>query len=483
MANPRTATELLDLIERFLLALLELRDGIDGERAQALAQLASEGETALGALRDIAKAAKDLKDLANKKPDEIQKDGKFKEVLNKLSEIVSGAGGRLEDRDRLALSTFFHDIAQSYREAQEELNAESLDYARNVPVGIPPAHFAIPSVKAEMEVGFETRSDRKVNLVFFGKTHSREQYGHSKISFEVVSTPPPPGGRVEGIPPFFAVGHERAGLLNALRDGAVAAGIPSDFKIDSASLLVLRIRRSVYADETAYLVIAIDEAGGARDRRRLAGAYVVRDRAGAYRLTRDIFSAKNLAEGQAVVVPPKSELLTVVDADLKKLEVNLGDLLVTFSVALHDWISEGGTRYPGFLSPVDERRDVLDAVYEDKRIKDIKELGGIGTYDLVLRRRVADGWAATRLVILRGNKREATDWRELVALVVKKVDSKWTIDTSFLGGDTLLHLDPPDSSVEARKATILNVPDVLLEVKAAATAWMEFLGSGNQPPA
>ena len=277
------------------------------------------------------------------------------------------------------------------------------------------------------------------------------------------------------------MGHERASLLNAIRDSAVAAGIPSDFQFESASVLVLRIRRSVYADETAYLVVAIDEAGGDRDRRRLAGAYVVRDSGGAYRLTRDIFSSKNLAEGQAVFVPPKNELLKIEVADLKKLEVNLGDLLVTFSVALHDWISEGGTRYPGFLSPLDERRDVLAAVYADDRIKQIKELGGSGPYDLVLRRRVADGWAATRLVILRGNKREATDWRELVALAVRKVDSNWVIDTSFPGGDPLLHLNAPDSSVEARRATIAIVPDVLFEVKAAATAWMEFLGWGISP--
>jgi len=478
----RTATDLLDLIERFLLAVLQVRDGIDGDKADALAKLAAEGEPALKALREIAENAKGLKDLANKKPDEIQKDGKFKELLKKLDENLSGAGGKLDEVDRLGLSTFFHDIAKSYREAQQELNEESLDYARNVPVGIPPAHFAIPSVKAEMEVGFETRSEGKVNLVFFGKTHSREQYGHSKISFEVVSTPPPPGGRVEGVPPFFAAGHERASLLNALGEKAAEAGVPSDFKFDSASLLVLRIRRSVYAEETAYLVVAIDQAGGDRDKRRLVGSFLVRDRVGSYRLTRDIFSAKNLSEGQAVVIPPKNELIKLADADLKKLEANLGDLLVTFSVALHDWISEGGTRYPGFLSPVDERREVLDAVYEDARIKKITELGGSGAFDLVLRRRVADGWAATRLVILRGNKREATDWRELVAVVVKKVDSKWTIDTSFLRGDTMLHLDPPDSGVEARKTTILNAPDVLLEVKAAATAWMEFLGSGIQSP-
>jgi hypothetical protein len=480
MASPRTAAELLDLIEQLLVTALQLSDGFEREKALALIQLAAEGEGALDKLHDIAK---DLKDLAGKRPEDLEKDLKFKGVPRKLSEIVSGAGGRLENRDRLGLSSFFHDIAQSYREAQEELNAESLDYARNVPAGIPPAHFAIPSVKAEMEVGFETRSDRKVNVVFFGKTFSREQYGHSKISFEVVSAPPPPGGRVEGIPPFFAVGHERNSVLAALRDGAVAAGIPSDFTFETASILVLRIRRSVYTDETAYLVVAIDEAGGDRDRRRSAGAYIVRDRQGAYRLSREVFSSKNLAEGQAVFVPSKNELRAFQAADLKKLEMNLGDLLVTFSVALHGWISEGGTRYPGFLSPIDERRDVLDAVYEDDRIKRIKELGGSGTYDLVLRRRVADGWAATRLVILRGNKREATDWRELVALSVRKVDGNWTIDPGFLGGDTLLHLDAPDAGDEARRVNIANVPDVLLEVKAAATAWMEFLGSGNLPPA
>ena len=40
MANPRTAAELLDLIERFLLTLLQLSDGFEREKALALIQAA-----------------------------------------------------------------------------------------------------------------------------------------------------------------------------------------------------------------------------------------------------------------------------------------------------------------------------------------------------------------------------------------------------------------------------------------------------------
>ena len=386
MAGPQTVVELGDLIERFFRGYFGLRDRFDDETAKALVEAARE----LSAL-DLQALHEAAEKIASRKPEDFKEQGKLRDAKEKIDKLgLKGLGGALEERDRVGLATFFHDVAEAYRAAQEELNIESLDYARNVPEGIPPAHFAIPSVRAEMEVGFETRRDRKVNLVFLGATNSRQDYGHSKISFEVVSAPPPPGGRLLGMPPFFVVGHERESPIEAVKALGSAAGIPSDFQIDTASVLVLRLRRSAYySDETAYLLMAVEDTGKAVEQRRTIGAHVVRSK-GRYSLTNAIFTPANLADGQVVFVPPTATLPTEEKA-LRRLEANLGDLLLTFSVSLYNWISEGGVRYPGFLAPADERLSVLNEVYQDARITSLTRLGGTGAYDLVLRRRDADG--------------------------------------------------------------------------------------------
>jgi hypothetical protein len=181
-------------------------------------------------------------------------------------------------------------------------------------------------------------------------------------------------------------------LLTAFEGILKDSNQSSDFPLDKASTLVLRFRRSAYRSETAYLLVAIRETVGSATG-RLVGACIVRDSNGDYRPADEIFTPRNLRVDKLVFVPRKDKLEAESSTALKKLEANLGDLLMSFSLALNDWISEGGPRYPAFLESVEERRSILEAVYKFPEIEQLSKLGSSSDYDLVLRRRVPDGWA------------------------------------------------------------------------------------------
>lgn len=96
------------------------------------------------------------------------------------------------------LSQFFTGVSQAVVDAQQELNDQSVRYIQQLPhheghALIPPSYFAIPSVKAEMKVGVSQVKGKGINVVIFQKEEQRQNYSESTISFEVVSTPAPPG--------------------------------------------------------------------------------------------------------------------------------------------------------------------------------------------------------------------------------------------------------------------------------------------------
>ena len=92
------------------------------------------------------------------------------------------------ESDTMQLADFFENVSQSLIDAQTTLNDRSLDYARNLSPGIPPAYYSIPSLKAEMKVGFSQTKGKGVSLILFSKKSQRQEYGESTVGFELVSS-------------------------------------------------------------------------------------------------------------------------------------------------------------------------------------------------------------------------------------------------------------------------------------------------------
>src|SRR5215213_6458290 len=142
--------------------------------------------------------------------------------------------------------------------AQTELNSRSLDYVTNLDPRFQPTYYGIPSLKAEMRVGFSKTSERGFNLILFSKSEQKMQYGESTVSFEVVGAPPPPGpvsfgDYVVPMPRFLVVGKKREDVITQ-----VAADKKIDQKVYANTrdnILVLRFERREPGEPTKYLVI------------------------------------------------------------------------------------------------------------------------------------------------------------------------------------------------------------------------------------
>src|SRR5690349_15383564 len=110
------------------------------------------------------------------------------------------------------LSTLFRNISTSLITAQKELNQSSLEYAATLDPRLPQTLYGIPSVKAEMRVGFNRLEQKGVNLFFFTNSKQKQDFAESLVSFEVVGTPPPPGPTSYGdyvvpVPRMIVVGQ------------------------------------------------------------------------------------------------------------------------------------------------------------------------------------------------------------------------------------------------------------------------------------
>jgi hypothetical protein len=140
--------------------------------------------------------------------------GERERALKAIGEVVAVEG-------TLELARFFENVSLSLIEAQKELNAQSLEYVRAADPRIPPAFFAIPSVKAEMKMGFSQVSQRGVNVVVFTRSQQKQEYGESTVTFELVAAPPPPGALLTGsallpVLKLIVTGAERGRILKGV---------------------------------------------------------------------------------------------------------------------------------------------------------------------------------------------------------------------------------------------------------------------------
>ena len=138
----------------------------------------------------------------------------------------AGGGGPVGGKDELKLKDFFESVTDSVVNAQRQLNTWSLAYAREAQsTSIPPALYSIPTVKAEVKLGFAKDEHSNLVVKVFGSPEEQSSYGESTVSFDIVASPPPPGATdfKAPIPPFLVVESERNAVFDAIApalDGA-----------------------------------------------------------------------------------------------------------------------------------------------------------------------------------------------------------------------------------------------------------------------
>ena len=341
-----------------------LREGIsvgkfDVKEGGRFRTAAREISAAVDDLKKGCNAINDIKKINNKK--KLDKIEASVEVLdsgesNQGAAIAlggptsDGRGPHLDEREP-ALNSFLQNVSLSLIEAQQRLNEQSLDYVERLPRGIPPAYFSIPTLKAELKVGFSKLTGKTVNLILFGEKEEKEQYGESTVTFELASAPPPPGGEALALPAFLVLGAEKSDVLEGVRRRFKELGKPADVKITEELSLVLAYRRTLIGDPKNYLVLSADPGGGKLTALHVEGA------GDNLVFTQDIYSSKTPPPDGFVQVPGPA-------GDRPRVIENLGDVLMNVVLIVNDWLGEESVSRSAFvITASEERRRILDAVY------------------------------------------------------------------------------------------------------------------------
>lgn len=232
-----------------LLRLIDTRKKLTQDvrkAARDLAERAGEGSARLGRLQELASEVADAGTSEERRKARERLLAEFftagdaaeaaeVETPQLLAAPPAAREGADEAEETVDLEEFFEGVSSSIVATQKALDRRSLDYVRNLHPQVAPAHFAIPSVKAEMKVGFRKVGGSGVNLVLFTSRKQKEDYGESTVSFEVAAAPPPPGPAPGALPGFVAQGADRERALDT-----VAALVPAPFADSRDRAVVLR---------------------------------------------------------------------------------------------------------------------------------------------------------------------------------------------------------------------------------------------------
>jgi hypothetical protein len=246
------------------------------------------------------------------------------------------------------LHKFFENISTSLIDAQIALDKQSIEYVQQRDPRIPPAYFAIPSVRAEMKLGFSQMSQRGVNMVLFTRGEQRQEYAESTVTFELIATPPPPGSPQAPVPPFLVLAPERErvcdGILEQVRKGPLAK-IADDLADEKSRGQAVALRGSVHSDKrTAYLVLWPGPPIG-DDRmkwKHFSVFYALANDAG-LELSVSIYD-KTHAPAEGFLFLPITKQMNDEHADTANLPLttrllDTGDVLMNVVVFLNDWLT------------------------------------------------------------------------------------------------------------------------------------------------
>ena len=200
-----------------------LREGIsvgefDVKEGGRFRKAAREMSAAVDDLKKGCKAINDIKKINNKK--KLDKIEASVEVLDSGESsqgaaialggpTSDGRGSHLDEREP-ALNSFLQNVSLSLIEAQQRLNEQSLDYVERLPRGIPPAYFSIPTLKAELKVGFSKLTGKSQSDPLRQKRRERTIRGkHRYLRTGQRSAPSGRGG--SSAPRVFGFGSREIG--------------------------------------------------------------------------------------------------------------------------------------------------------------------------------------------------------------------------------------------------------------------------------
>lgn len=206
-------------------------------------------------VEEINKKVEEINKILREKKNEPGDEASLKKLKDQIGTLVPD-----EVQDELKLENFFTDVSQSLITAQTELNTRSLEYARSLDGRILPVYYSIPSLKAEMKVGFSQTSGKGVNLILFSKKEERERFGESTVSFELVAVPPTPGMAGSPIPGFLVSGEEKNRLIEKINKQA-----PEEAKKKNKEELFTRFKHTIDND----LVLVLRDTGVESEKRYL----------------------------------------------------------------------------------------------------------------------------------------------------------------------------------------------------------------------
>jgi hypothetical protein len=170
------------------------------------------------AIRQGLTAKAEMKSMSAPPPEaEEPEKGVMVRESSRVAEFFRGDAGR--QPPAVPLAQFFQTVTQSIVDAQSALDLQSLSYARQLQgTLIPPVHFSIPNVHAEVKMGFNVDDPSNLLVRLFGKPEDSSNYGETTVSFDVAASPPPPGSEFRSpVPMFLVVPPERDRVLTAAR--------------------------------------------------------------------------------------------------------------------------------------------------------------------------------------------------------------------------------------------------------------------------
>jgi hypothetical protein len=189
--DPKNAGQINPLIK-------QLKENVDGLNIEVSA---------------LSKATSNLKELSNNQ--QLQESD-----LDAALKVLDITGDAASDD----LDNFLSKVGASLVNAQRSLNDQSKSYSDAVVAQfnglIPPAQFAIPKVTAEMTIGVNEVKDKTINLIFFRDSVTKSNFAQSKISFDLVAAPPPPGAALN-LTPFLVLQGRQEFLAEVEKDPIV----------------------------------------------------------------------------------------------------------------------------------------------------------------------------------------------------------------------------------------------------------------------
>ncbi len=264
--------------------------------------------------------------------------------------LISGGDsqGTADPAVPMKIDAFFEQVSDAVVNAQSRLNNVSLEYVRNLDPRIAPAYFTIPTLKAELKVGFQSSKSTGLNLILFSSAEDKQAYGESTVTFELAATPPPPGATPAGelaipTPRFLMLGEQRRRLLTIVRQLAENQGKKLGATFDNTErndlAQVIRFERQpddLEAQRTRYLVLWPSQQTGTKDhtkwRELLVAPLVVPQNAD--------FDKVDFDPGFPFLSDPPFLVLTSKDPGddgNAKLAADLGATLNCVAVAIRDW--------------------------------------------------------------------------------------------------------------------------------------------------